>query len=260
MQIVVYEDSPRAGQGLPPVVAMLPAFVLVFVVAVGTWWVLRGQYLAGGTQAVAAVAEVAGAQVSAVQTAAAEVGVTQAEAVEAVSLPKAGPAVGAGVIAAGFAPSVQYWAADIGRWAAESGLDPNLVATVMQIESCGDPGAVSSAGAQGLFQVMPFHFAAGEQMQDPDTNAARGMAYLALGLAKANGNAGLAMAGYNGGHSVIGQGSYTWHAETQRYHYWGSNIYAELSADPNYSATLAEWMAAGGASLCAQAEARLGLR
>ena len=46
---------------------------------------------------------------------------------------------------------------------------------------------------------------AGEVMQDPDTNAARGLAYLALGLQRGGGDAGLALAGYNGGHSQIGK-------------------------------------------------------
>ncbi|MCX6035574.1 MAG: hypothetical protein NTV38_11465, partial [Chloroflexi bacterium] len=38
-----------------------------------------------------------------------------------------------------FTPEVQYWTGRIQVWAAAVGLDPNLVATVMQIESCGDP-------------------------------------------------------------------------------------------------------------------------
>lgn len=162
-------------------------------------------------------------------------------------------------IAALFMPGVQYWAADIARWAAAYDLDPNLVATVMQIESCGDPSAISRAGAQGLFQVMPFHFSSGESMLDPNTNARRGMGYLARSLMLAQGNAGLAMAGYNGGHSVIGQASNTWAAETRRYFAWGSGIYSELQTDPVSSPTLMQWLAAGGNSLCQQAEHNLGL-
>jgi soluble lytic murein transglycosylase-like protein len=52
-----------------------------------------------------------------------------------------------------FRPEVQYWSGAIQTWATSTGLDPNLVATVMQIESCGDPLARSRAGAMGLFQV-----------------------------------------------------------------------------------------------------------
>src|SRR5260221_12692591 len=61
-----------------------------------------------------------------------------------------------------FTPQVQYWSPLIHAWAQAYHVDPNLIATVIQIESCGDPTAVSLAGAQGLFQVMPGHFGAGE--------------------------------------------------------------------------------------------------
>ena len=77
-----------------------------------------------------------------------------------------------------FAPSVQHWSGEISHWSARQQVDPRLLATVMQIESCGHPTVISSAGAQGLFQVMPFHFAEGENMLEPDTNARRGGAFL----------------------------------------------------------------------------------
>jgi soluble lytic murein transglycosylase-like protein len=159
-----------------------------------------------------------------------------------------------------FTPEVQHWAERIVAWATPFNLDPNLVATVMQIESCGGPSAVSRSGAQGLFQVMPFHFAPGETMQDPDTNAHRGLTYLALGLSRANGDAGLALAGYNGGHSQIGKVASLWPNQTQRYWYWGTGIYAEALSGQTTSARLQEWLEAGGASLCAKAAQELGLQ
>jgi soluble lytic murein transglycosylase-like protein len=158
-----------------------------------------------------------------------------------------------------FRPEVQYWSGAIQGWAAAAGLDPNLVATVMQIESCGDPRARSRAGAMGLFQVMPYHFAGDDDPYNPDTNAARGLAYLKRSLEAADGDARLALAGYNGGVGVIGRSESTWAAETQRYAYWGSGIYAEASSGATESLRLVEWMAAGGASLCRQASARLGI-
>lgn len=158
-----------------------------------------------------------------------------------------------------FMPSVQYWEEDILKWAAEYNLDPNLIATVMQIESCGNPSATSRSNALGLFQVMPFHFAAGEDPYDPDTNALRGMAYLAKGLEVSGGHAGLALAGYNGGHTVISNSYDNWNNETQRYYRWGSGIYREASAGWDSSPTLLAWLAAGGRSLCDQAEQSLAL-
>jgi soluble lytic murein transglycosylase-like protein len=178
----------------------------------------------------------------------------------AVAAVVAASAGGASVLSPVFTREVLHWSDQIVAWAAAHSVDPNLVATVMQIESCGAPGVVSSAGAQGLFQVMPFHFSPGENMQDPDTNAARGMAYLALGLQRAGGNAGLAMAGYNGGHSQIGKASSLWPRETQRYYYWGTGVYEAASTGQQTSDRLQEWLQAGGASLCAKAAQQLGLQ
>ena len=169
------------------------------------------------------------------------------------------PAAG-GIISPVFSPEVQHWAPQISKWAAAYNLDPNIVATIMQIESCGDPQAMSGAGAQGLFQVMPFHFTAGEDMLDPETNAARGMAYYAERLVQTQGNVGQAFAGYNGGHVAAGTTWENWANETQRYFTWSTGIYEEASAGMTESATLQQWMAAGGASLCNQASNRLGLR
>lgn len=158
-----------------------------------------------------------------------------------------------------FTPSVQHWKEEILRWAAEYTLDPNLIATVMQIESCGNPEAVSPVGAAGLFQVMPLHFAEGEDPFEPDTNALRGLSYLADGLELSGGHAGLALAGYNGGHNVISRSYETWPHETQRYYRWGSGIYREASAGWDSSPTLAAWLEAGGQSLCDAAEEYLGI-
>lgn len=159
-----------------------------------------------------------------------------------------------------FTKEVQHWAPQIVAWANEFGIDPNMAATVMQIESCGDPNAVSGAGAQGLFQVMPFHFEPGEAMQDPTTNARRGMAYLALGMQQTNGDANRTFAGYNGGHGTAARSWDTWPAETQRYYVWATGIYKDAVAGSAGSETLNQWLAAGGASLCGQAAARLGIQ
>ncbi len=165
-----------------------------------------------------------------------------------------------GKISAVFSDEVKYWEADIVRWANAYNLDPNMVATIMQIESCGDPQAVSIAGAQGLFQVMPFHFTAGEQMLDPDTNARRGMNYFAERLVQTAGDVGKAFAGYNGGHVAAGTTWNNWAAETQRYFVWTTGVYEDAQAGLSQSPTLQEWYAAGGASLCQQAANRLNLQ
>jgi hypothetical protein len=179
--------------------------------------------------------------------------------VEAPAAPPAGEDEdGRGRLARLFTPEVLYWEGRILSWAGEWNLDPNLVATVMQIESCGDPLARSRAGAMGLFQVMPYHFGPGELPYEPSTNARRGLAYLSDSLAT-HGGVRLALAGYNGGIQAASRAEFTWSAETMRYAYWGSGIYADAAAGAVESERLAEWLAAGGASLCAQAAERLGL-
>jgi soluble lytic murein transglycosylase-like protein len=156
-----------------------------------------------------------------------------------------------------FAPQVLRWEQEIHAWAVQYDLDPNLVATIMQIESCGDPFALSRAGAQGLFQVMPYHFLSGENSYDPDINANRGLAYLQKAMESYPENPALALAAYNGGIAGVSRPRIEWAQETLDYMYWGEHIYADATAGRSSSEVLQQWMAAGGASLCAQAELRL---
>jgi soluble lytic murein transglycosylase-like protein len=166
---------------------------------------------------------------------------------------------GNGGLSAIFTPEIQYWKEEILDWSTKTGLDPNMIATVMQIESCGDPLARSSAGAMGLFQVMPFHFYSEDDPYKPETNALRGMSYLRKALEVSSGDARLAFAGYNGGISVISKSESTWANETQRYSYWGGGIFQEAIQGASVSEVLQEWLSSGGASLCKQADGRLGI-
>ncbi|MBT3390921.1 MAG: transglycosylase SLT domain-containing protein [Chloroflexi bacterium] len=161
-----------------------------------------------------------------------------------------------GKIAPLFTPEVQRWGDEIAAWSEHYGLDPNLAATVMQIESCGDTRALSYAGAMGLFQVMPYHFSLGEDTYDPETNAFRGLAHLKNALDTRGGDERLALAGYNGGIMGTMRPEYFWPAETIRYVYWGTGIYADAKQGKAQSERLNEWLGRGGASLCAQAAGR----
>lgn len=157
-----------------------------------------------------------------------------------------------GAISMIFTPEVQAWSPEITEWSQTYDLDPNLVATIMQIESCGNASAVSVSGAQGLFQVMPFHFVAGEDMQDPDTNAHRGLTYLKRTLAAYPDDIGRAIAAYNGGINGVSKDYQFWPAETKRYYYWGG-IYNDALSGESSSLVLDEWLAAGGQNLCQSA-------
>ena len=158
-----------------------------------------------------------------------------------------------------FTKEIQHWDNDIVRWANANGVDPNLAATVMQIESCGDPRATSRSGATSLFQVMPFHFKFGENPYDPETNALRGLNYLSRSLQAGGGNARLALAGYNGGIGVIARSEWAWPSETKRYVLYGAPIYEDARNGATSSASLTEWYQKYGANLCHQAAQRLGI-
>ena len=178
------------------------------------------------------------------------------------SAPQQVQAPAPGAIASLFTAEVAYWQDDILRWAAEANLDPDLVATIIQIESCGDPRAVSPAGAQGLMQVMPQHFSAGEDTLAPDTNASRGLSILSECLYSPynpQNDVGLAFACYNGGPSVFVYVWDAWPQELRYYYIWGTGIYDDAQNGLTSSDTLQQWLLAGGQNLCQDARLSLGL-
>lgn len=174
--------------------------------------------------------------------------------------PTGGPAHAPGSIPGKLSAQIDTWGPHISRWAQAAGLDPLLVTVVMQIESCGHPGAISPSGAMGLFQVMPFHFQPADDPFDPDTNARRGLDYLARAWRASSGEARLALAGYNGGLGLIFRPETSWPSETQRYVHWGVGMLDDLRAGVDPSPTLQRWLSSGGASLCASAAGALGER
>ncbi|NIW46824.1 MAG: transglycosylase SLT domain-containing protein [Gammaproteobacteria bacterium] len=163
------------------------------------------------------------------------------------------------VIAPLFTPEIQRWNEKIEVWGNRYNIDFNLIATVMQIESCGNPNVTSHVGASGLFQVMPYHFAEGEDPFQPGTNALRGIGYLSSSLKTHNGDVRLALAGYNGGINGSKRPEYQWPSETQRYVYWGYGIYQDAVKGRDSSDRLNEWLSRGGSSLCQKAAHELGL-
>lgn len=81
-------------------------------------------------------------------------------------------------------------------------LSPELVLAVIHTESTFDPEAISSAGALGLMQIMPFwKLIIGEKTDDLmnlHTNIRYGVTILQHYLEKENGNLTRALARYNG--------------------------------------------------------------
>jgi soluble lytic murein transglycosylase-like protein len=153
-----------------------------------------------------------------------------------------------------YAPEVLRWRSQIEDWAKEYDVNPNVIAIVMQIESCGDPTAISSAGAMGLMQVMPFHFDNGENMINPDANVKNGMTVFYECLTQfADWDLGLALACYNGGPRVTMIDQSAWAQETQSYYRWATGMWNDVKSGKKTSDTLSEWMQAGGSRLCTTA-------
>lgn len=105
-----------------------------------------------------------------------------------------------------------FWDEMVRRWeplilekASHYGIDPDLVAAVMMVESGGDPNAVSRSGAIGLMQVMPYDAErfpsrpAAEDLFDPAFNIEWGVRILAEEIAWAGGDVSKGLMAYYGG-------------------------------------------------------------
>ncbi|WP_404417310.1 lytic transglycosylase domain-containing protein [Vreelandella aquamarina] len=83
-----------------------------------------------------------------------------------------------------------------------AGLPPSLILALIEVESAFEADAVSSAGAVGLMQIMPFWLEelglAADNLKDPARNLRYGCTILAHYLAVENGDFTRALARYNG--------------------------------------------------------------
>jgi soluble lytic murein transglycosylase-like protein len=108
----------------------------------------------------------------------------------------------------------------ISQAAAKYGIDPALLHGLIQQESDYNPDAVSSAGAEGLTQIMPFNFQSlgVTDAYDPAQSIDAGAHLLRENLDTFNGNVVDAVAAYNAGSGAVQQyGGVPPYPETQDY-------------------------------------------
>jgi soluble lytic murein transglycosylase-like protein len=112
------------------------------------------------------------------------------------------------------------------------GINPGLIRAVIKAESNFNPRAVSSAGAQGLMQLMPAT-AKGlgvENSFDPEQNVMAGTKFLKQMLDRYDGNLDAALAAYNWGPGNLERKGGTLPRETREYMTKVKGYYAEYSA------------------------------
>ncbi|NDF13834.1 lytic transglycosylase domain-containing protein [bacterium] len=99
----------------------------------------------------------------------------------------------------------EVYANEIHAEAAAAGLDPVLVMSLIKQESGFKPGAISSSGALGLMQLMPFTAIDVQQelklhtLVEPLVNVSIGVRYLKSLMDRYDGNVPYALAAYNAG-------------------------------------------------------------
>jgi soluble lytic murein transglycosylase-like protein len=108
----------------------------------------------------------------------------------------------------------------VDRIAGRHGLPPELLHSVIKVESDYNPYAVSPKGAMGMMQLIPStarRFGV-SNVFDPVENIEGGASYLEYLLEMFHGNAELALAAYNAGeNAVMKYGTVPPYAETQNY-------------------------------------------
>jgi soluble lytic murein transglycosylase-like protein len=117
-------------------------------------------------------------------------------------------------------PAPQALDAAVRQIAAEQSLPPELLHSVIQVESNYNPGAVSPKGAQGLMQLIPEtarRFGVSDSF-DPVENIQGGAKYLKYLLDLYKGDYPRALAAYNAGEKAVAKyGGVPPYPETQNY-------------------------------------------
>jgi soluble lytic murein transglycosylase-like protein len=118
--------------------------------------------------------------------------------------------------------------AAIDQAAARHNVDPNLVRSVVKVESNFNPNAVSSKGAMGLMQLMPGTARSLNVTNpfDPEQNVDAGVRHLKKLLESYGGDVRLSLAAYNAGSGAVARSAgIPRYPETQNYVRRITNLY-----------------------------------
>jgi len=127
--------------------------------------------------------------------------------------------------------------AAIEQAAARHNVDPNLVRSVVKVESNFNPNAVSRKGAMGLMQLMPSTARSLNVSNpfDPAENVEAGVRHLRRLLDSYGGNVSLSLAAYNAGSGAVARSAGVPHfRETQNYVRRITNLYNGGSEPGSY--------------------------
>lgn len=132
----------------------------------------------------------------------------------------------------------------IRRAALAEGVDPALVAAIVEVESGFDPAARSARGALGLMQVLPETavLVGVEGHEEPEANLRAGCRYLRLLFEDFGGDMELVVAAYNAGPGAVYRfGGVPPFRETRAFVTRVAEAYRGLTGQPLEAARLGFW-------------------
>ncbi len=140
-----------------------------------------------------------------------------------------------------FTNTVEQWRPQIDDWAVFYGVEANVIATVLQVETCGNKEYYNDQQHRyGLFGVEWFQFAVGDDYYDLETNTKLGMTVL-QDLTQQTNNMGLVFGGWKSRVAMV-QSFDRWDRFAMQFYWNASPIYMGAK-NGDGGAAAREWLA-----------------